>query len=136
MTPELIALSLAGLLHIAGFSVFSYMANVDLGPGYTTSPRDKAPSRDLRKATARLGRAYDNSTAMIGLFAGGCLLIAVAGIGSLFTAIVAYAYVGFRLVYVLAYAKGWRPWRSFIWLGALSCCALLYLTAFISGVAA
>lgn len=135
MTPELTALALAGLLHIAGFAAFSVMANVDLGPGYTTSPRDRAPSRELRKVTARLGRAYDNSTAMIGLFAGGCLLVVVAGADNLFTAIFAYLYVALRALYIFAYARGWRPWRSFIWLGALACCALLYLTALIIGMA-
>ncbi|MBV7377718.1 MAPEG family protein [Maritimibacter dapengensis] len=136
MTPELTALALAGLLHIVGFSAYSVMANVDVGTGYTTSPRDRAPSRELRQVTARLGRAYDNSAAMIGLFAGGCLLVVVAGADNLFTAIFAYLYVALRALYIFAYARGWRPWRSFIWLGALTCCALLYLTALIFGMAA
>lgn len=131
MTPELTALALAGLLHIAAFGVFSYMANVDIGPGYTTSPRDRAPSRALRTVTARLGRAYDNSTAMFGLFAGAALVIVVSGQGTGFTAAVAYAYVALRALYVFAYAFGWKPWRSFIWLGALACCAALYIAALI-----
>ena len=129
MTPELVALCLAALLHIGAFAVFSYMANVDLGTGYTTSPRDLAPRTQMRATTARLGRAYDNSSAMIGLFAGGALVVVLSGQSSLFTAAVAYAYVVLRLIYVFAYALGWRPWRSFIWLGALSCCALLFLAA-------
>ena len=48
MTPELTILALAGLMHIAQFAVASVMANQDVGTGYTTSPRDRAPSREMR----------------------------------------------------------------------------------------
>lgn len=129
MTPELTALALAGLVHIIGFTLYSYMANVDVGLGYSTSARDRAPSRDLRQATARLSRAYDNSAAMFGVFAGAALLIAVTGQSSWFTGSAAYLYVVLRALYVLAYARGWKPWRSLIWVGALLCCTLLYLAA-------
>lgn len=131
MTPELTALALAGLLHIAQFAVASYMANVDVGPGYTTSPRDRPPSLEMRRTTARLLRAYDNSCAMIGLYAGAVAVVAISGQSNAWTAFLAFAYVALRAVYAPAYALGWQPWRSFIWLGALGCCALLYLAALV-----
>lgn len=131
MTPELTALAVAGLLHIAAFSVFSYMANVDVGPGYTTSPRDRAPSRDMRKTTARMMRVYDNSVAQIGLFAAGALLIAVSEQSTQITALAAWAFVALRALYIPAYVLGWQPWRSFIWLGAMACCAVLFIAALV-----
>ena len=131
MSAVLTALAVAGLLHIAQFAVASYMANVDVGPGYTTSPRDRPPSREMRIATARLLRAYDNSCAMIGLFAGAALLIHVSGQVTGWTVLLAWAYVALRALYAPAYALGWQPWRSFIWLGTLACCGLLYLAALI-----
>ncbi|SLN61264.1 MAPEG family protein [Aquimixticola soesokkakensis] len=131
MTPELTILALAGLMHIAQFGVASYMANVDLGPGYTTSPRDRAPSREMRKTTARMLRAYDNHTAMFGLFAAGCLLVSLTGQSSGWTTALAALYLIARLAYIPAYAFGWQPWRSYIWLAALAACALLFLAALV-----
>lgn len=129
MTAELTALALAALVHIVGFAFYSVRANLEVGPGYTTSPRDRAPSRSLTEMTARLGRAYDNSAAMFGVFAAAALLIAVSGQSSALTGALAYAYVALRALYTFAYAFGWKPWRSFIWLAALLCCALLYIAA-------
>ena len=43
MTPFLLTIALAGLLHIVQFVTASTMANMDVGPGYTTSPRDRDP---------------------------------------------------------------------------------------------
>ena len=54
MTPELTALALCGLLQMAQFIPFSVLANRDLGMGYTSSPRDKPPSRQMSVLTGRL----------------------------------------------------------------------------------
>ena len=129
MTPELIALALAGLMHIAQFALASVMANQDLGMGFTSSPRDRAPSREMRTTTARMLRAYDNHAQMFGLFAGGCLLIAVTQQTTPVTAFAAFHYLACRAPYIPAYLYGWKPWRSFLWLGALAACAVLFLAA-------
>lgn len=129
MTPDLTALALVGILHIAQFAVASYMANVDVGPGYTTSPRDRAPSREMRATTARMLRAYDNHNAMFGLFAAAVLLLHVTAQNNGFTATLTFLYLAARGAYVPAYAFGWQPTRSYIWLAAMACCALLYLAA-------
>ena len=129
MTPELTALALAGLLHIVQFSVASYLANVDLGPRYTTGPRDTAPKREMRPTTARMLRAYDNHVQMLGLFAAGALIVAVTGQSTGVTATAAYAYLVARALYIPAYAFGWQPARSYIWLIALAACATLFLAA-------
>ncbi|MGH1332088.1 MAG: MAPEG family protein [Paracoccaceae bacterium] len=131
MTFELTALALAGLLHIAQFSIASYMANVDVGMGYTTSPRDRAPSREMRSITARMLRAYDNAAVMLPLFAAAALIIHTTGQSTAYTATLAFTYLAARALYIPAYAYGWQPWRSYIWIAALICCALMFLAALI-----
>jgi len=131
MTPTLIPLALAGLLHIAQFVVASYMANVDLGPGYTTSPRDRAPSREMRTVTARMLRAYDNHIQMFPFFAAAVLLIHVTGQSSGVTVAAAWVYLIARAFYIPAYALGWAPWRSYIWMVAMLSIAVLFIAALI-----
>ncbi len=60
MTPELTALVLAALLQTLQFVSFATLANRDLTPGYTSSPRDRPPSRQMSNLTARLQRALNN----------------------------------------------------------------------------
>lgn len=129
MTPLLTLLALVGLLHIAQFAVASYMANVDLGQGYTTSPRDRAPSREMRVGTARMLRAYDNHIQMFPFFAAGVFLIHLSGQSSTMTVAAAVVYLIARVLYVPAYAFGWQPWRSLIWVTAMLCCAILFIAA-------
>ena len=131
MTAELTALALAGLLHVAQFAAASYMANVDLGPRYTTGPRDAPPKRALRVATARMLRAYDNHVQMLGLFAAGVLVVSLGQQTSPVTAAAAWTYLAARALYIPAYAFGWQPWRSYIWLVALAACTALFLAALI-----
>lgn len=131
MTPELTALALAGLLHIAQFSLASVMANRDLGPRYTMGSRDSAPTREMRNVTARMLRAYDNHVQMLGLFAIGAILIAVTGQSTGITATAAYLYLAARILYIPAYAFGWNPARSYIWAVALASCATLLIAALI-----
>ena len=81
MTPELTALTLCGLLQFVQYALFLIPANLELGTGYTSSPRDRPPSRQLSLRTARLQRAFTNHFEALILFtlavAGG---IAAAGI--------------------------------------------------------
>ena len=60
MPAELTALALAGLLQSLQFILFAVPANLELGPGYTSSARDRPPSKALSLVTARLQRALNN----------------------------------------------------------------------------
>jgi len=131
MTADLTALALAGLVHIIYFLFFSVRANRELDLDYALGPRDGTPSREPSNITARLGRAYDNSAAMFGLFAGAVLLIAVSGQPSTITAALSWAYVVLRVLYTPAYMLGLTPWRSVFWIGCLICCAGLYIAALV-----
>lgn len=115
MTPELTALALAGLLQAVQYAMFAIPANIELGTGYTSSPRDRPPSRQMSITTGRLQRALNNHFEGLILFT---LAVVVVTLGDQSTATTQYAawtFLAARTLYVPAYALGWRPWRSAIW---------------------
>lgn len=115
MTPELTALALAGLLQAVQYVMFAIPANIELGTGYTSSPRDRPPSRQMSITTGRLQRALNNHFEGLILFT---LAVVVVTLGDQSTATTQYAawtFLAARTLYVPAYALGWRPWRSAIW---------------------
>ena len=115
MTPELTALALAGLLQALQFTIFAIPANVELTPGYTSSARDRPPSRQMSVVTGRLQRALNNHFEGLILFT---LAVVVVNLGNQSTPVTQYAawtYLAARVLYIPAYAFGWRPWRSAIW---------------------
>ena len=126
MTPELTALTLAALLQVVQYVLYAVPANLELGPGYTMSARDREPSKQMSDRTARLGRAMDNHFEGLILFTIACVVITLAGNSSWFTTACAFTYLGARILYIPAYALGLRPWRSYIWaLGFLATLLML-----------
>lgn len=126
MTAELTALTLAGLLQGLQFVAFALPANAELGTGYTSSPRDRAPSRSLSVKTARLQRALNNHFEGLILFTLAVIVVTLGGQNTPFTAACAWVYLGARVLYVPAYYLGWRPGRSLIWaFGFLATMAML-----------
>ncbi|MDG1199665.1 MAG: MAPEG family protein, partial [Porticoccaceae bacterium] len=97
MTPELTALALAALLQSAQFILFAIPANLELGIGYTSSARDRPPSRQLSEKTARLQRALNNHFEGLILFTIAVLVVTLSNQSTPFTAICAYAYLAARL---------------------------------------
>ncbi|MCA8867844.1 MAG: MAPEG family protein [Rhodobacteraceae bacterium] len=115
MTPELTVLTLAALLQMVQFVLFAVPANLELGPGYTMSPRDRLLSRQLSIRTARLQRAMNNHFEGLILFTIAACVIALTNQSTPFTAACTWTYLAARVLYVPAYAFGLRPWRSLIW---------------------
>lgn len=115
MTPELTVLALAGLVQGVQFAVFAIPANLELGTGYTSSPRDRPPSRQLSLTTARLQRALNNHFEGLILFTLAVVVVTLGQQSSPVTHAAAWTYLAARILYVPAYAFGWRPWRSAIW---------------------
>ena len=115
MTPELTVLALAALLQAVQFVLVAVPANLELTPGYLTSARDRAPSRALSERTARLQRAFANHFEGLILFTIAVVVVTLSGQSTGFTAACAWTYLAARIVYVPAYAFGWRPGRSLIW---------------------
>ncbi|WP_306153477.1 MAPEG family protein [Roseovarius sp. MMSF_3281] len=129
MTPELTALTLAALLQVVQYVLYAVPANLELGTGYTTSARDRAPSKQMSDRTARLGRAMDNHFEGLILFTIACVVITLADKSGAFTTACAFTYLGARLLYIPAYALGLRPWRSYIWAIGFFATLLMLLAA-------
>ena len=129
MTPELTALTLAALLQAVQFILYAIPANLELGPGYTMSARDREPSRQLSDKTARLGRALTNHFEGLILFSIATLAITLSDQSTQFTALCAYTYLAARVAYIPAYAFGLSPWRSAIWAVGFLATLLMLLAA-------
>jgi uncharacterized MAPEG superfamily protein len=115
MTPELTALALAGLLQALQLGLFAAFANRDIGHGYTTSARDRPPSRQLSTLSGRLQRAMNNHFEGLILFTLAVTVVTLADQSTPTTQYAAWTYLAARLLYIPAYTFGWRPWRSAIW---------------------
>ncbi|MGK7753411.1 MULTISPECIES: MAPEG family protein [unclassified Roseovarius] len=131
MTPELTVLTLAALLQVVQFALYAVPANLELGPGYTTSARDREPSRRMSDGTARLGRAMDNHFEGLILFTIACVVISVSGQSTGVTTACAWTYLVARIAYIPAYFLGLRPWRSLIWMVGFAATALMYVAALV-----
>lgn len=129
MTPELTALTLAAILQYVQFALYAVPANRELGPGYTMSARDRAPSNTMSDRTSRLGRAFENHFEGLILFAIAVGVIQMSGQNSALTGLCAWTYLAARLLYVPAYALGLRPWRSLIWFIGFLATLLMLLAA-------
>ena len=115
MTPELLVLTLAALLQVVQYALFAIPANIELGAGYTTSARDRPPSRQMSDVTGRLIRAFNNHFESLILFTIAVLVVTLADQSTPTTQNAAWVYLAARILYVPAYALGLRPWRSAIW---------------------
>ncbi|MEO1139643.1 MAG: MAPEG family protein [Pseudomonadota bacterium] len=132
MTPELTVLTLAALLQVVQFVLMSIPANLELGPGKTTSARDRAKlggslEDQLSEKTARLYRALNNHFEGLILFTIACVVVTLSDQSTPFTTACAWAYLIARMVYIPAYYLGLRPWRSLIWLVGFTATTLMLL---------
>ena len=69
----------------------------------------------MSKVTARLQRAMNNHFEGLILFTLAVVVVTLGQQSSPVTQTAAWIYLGARILYVPAYALGWRPWRSAIW---------------------
>jgi uncharacterized MAPEG superfamily protein len=131
MTPELTALALAGLLQGAQYVLMAVPANLELGTAKTLSPRDpdrlgKPLIEQVSPVTGRLFRALDNHFEGLILFTRAVVVVTLSNQSTSVTAACAWAYLAARVLYVPAYAFGWTPWRSLIWMvGFISTMAMI-----------
>jgi uncharacterized MAPEG superfamily protein len=121
MTPELTILTLAALLQVVQYVLMSVPANLELGTGKTTSPRDRSKlggslEDQVSEKTARLFRAFNNHFEGLILFSIAVFIITFSDQTSAVTVLCSGVYLLARIVYIPAYYFGWRPWRSLIWL--------------------
>lgn len=131
MTPELTALTLAGLLQMVQFVLFAIPANMELGTGYTSSARDRPPSRQMSPRTGRLQRALNNHFEGLILFTLAVVVVTLGNQSTPLTQACAWVYLAARILYIPAYAFGWRPWRSAIWFVGFAATLVMMLAALI-----
>ncbi len=131
MTPELTALTLAALLQVVQYLLYAIPANLELGPGYTMSPRDREPSKQMSDGTARLGRALTNHFEGLILFTIAVVTVTLGDQSTPLTAACAWTYLAARVAYIPAYYLGLRPWRSLIWAVGFFATLLMLLAALV-----
>lgn len=136
MSPELTVLTYAALLQCIQFALMAIPANMELGTGKTTSPRDldrlgKPMIELLSVKTARLARAMNNHFEALILFGIAITVISLADKTNAITTACAYTYLGARVLYIPAYYFGWTPWRSYIWFVGFFATLAILVTAII-----
>ena len=127
MTPELTVLALDAILQAAQICVAAASMNRDTGVEYNASPRDEQPQFSV--LTGRLRRAVDNHFEAIALFTIAVVVVTLSGSGSTLTAACAWIYLVARVLYVPAYAFGWSPWRSAIYVIGAAATGVMILAA-------
>lgn len=130
LTPELAALSALAFVHFATIFIAQRFLTRDIGTEGNTGTRENLDER-LSPLTKRLRRATDNFTENVGPFIIAVLVVVLAGKSSTATAVLAWIYVGARVLYVPAYLFGWVPWRSAIWFVGFLATILMLIAALI-----
>lgn len=130
MTPELAALAAALLVQMATLALMAVVANRELGPRVTLSPRDP-PLPPLSSRLGRHMRAVSNGFEGLVLFAPAVLLVHLTDQSTALTQIAAWVYVLARLLYLPAYVLGLVPWRSLLWAAGFFATLILILSALI-----
>jgi len=127
MTPELIALALAGLLQGFQFALYSVLANLQVGPRTAMGPRDQKV--DITGKAGRAQRALNNHFEGLILFTLAVVVVTLGDKTAAFSAGCAYTYLVARILYVPAYYFGLTPWRSLIWMVGFLATMLMLVSA-------
>ena len=127
MTPELTALTFAGILQV--IQIFIYIPNSikQVGHDAAYSPRDK--NIDLKDRAGRIQRAMSNHFEGLILFTIAVVVVTLGDTSNIVTQICAWTYVVARVLYIPAYIFGWVPWRSYIWTVGLMATAIMMIAA-------
>ncbi|WP_282601691.1 MAPEG family protein [Paracoccus sp. PARArs4] len=129
MTPELTVLALAGLLQFGQFVAYSVEAQKTVGRRVAMGPRDDVAGKPLPGRAGRLQRALNNHFEGLIMFTLAVVVVTMGQQGSFFTALMAWIYLGARILYVPAYVLGWVPGRSLIWSVGMGATVLMILAA-------
>ena len=113
MTPELTALTLAALLQVVQFTIYSVLANRQVGVKTALGPRDEPVQ--LTGYAGRAQRALNNHFEGLILFGIAVTVLTLSDKATQLTGLLAFLYLAARILYVPAYLFGLTPWRSLIW---------------------
>ncbi len=93
-------------------------------------PRPSAQPWHVER-TLRLQRALNNHVEWLLFFTIAVVVVTLSEQASSFTALCAWVYLGARVLYVPAYAFGWRPGRSIIWAVGFTATVLMVISTLI-----
>lgn len=129
MPAELTVLALAALLQMVQVMLASMAVTKQTGIEANIGPRDDVPKPT--GIAGRLKRAADNHFEGLVLFTIAVVVVTVGGQSSGLTVACAWLYLAARILYVPAYAYGWAPWRSVIWMvGAAATLVMILASLF------
>ncbi|WP_368185158.1 MAPEG family protein [Aestuariibius sp. HNIBRBA575] len=129
MTTELVILTLAALLQVVQFMLYSVLANMQVTPRVALGPRDKPVT--LSGYAGRAQRAMNNHFEGLILFSIAALVVTLGDKTTGLTAICAWTYLAARIAYIPAYMFGLTPWRTLIWCVGFGATTLMLLSALI-----
>lgn len=127
MTPELTVLTLAALLWVVQFLLYLAAGHGRMDVQKAIGPRDEPVEKP--GICGRLHRALSNHLEGLLLFAIAALVLTITNQSTAFTATAAWIYLLARVLYVPAYAFGWTPWRTVIWMVSLFATVALLIAA-------
>lgn len=125
MPIEVAMLGWAGLILVVQFALMAVAVNLQLGPGYTTGPRDER--REPTGMAGRLYRAFNNMIEAVVFFTVAVVVITLGEAATPSTALAAQMFLAARIAYVPAYVSGVPMLRSAVW--AVGFLATLYILA-------
>ncbi|ARJ69683.1 MAPEG family protein [Paracoccus contaminans] len=126
-TPELTVLGLAAILQAVQIGLAAWSMHRDGLDGWNAGPRDAEPA--FSALTGRLRRAVNNHFEALAFFTIAVVLVQFTASNGRGTAICAAVYLLARILYVLAYAFGWSPWRSVIFMAGFLATMAMIVTA-------
>ena len=113
MPTEVAMLGWAGLVLVAQFLIMAVALNLQLGPVYTTGPRDER--REVTGLAGRVQRAFTNMLEALVFFTLAVVVVTLGNAATPGTALAAKIFVVARVAYVPAYASGIPLLRSVVW---------------------
>ncbi|OCX65866.1 hypothetical protein BFP70_06935 [Thioclava sp. SK-1] len=129
MTPELAALAATALIHVVAVMWSQSSLEADVGRKANVGTRHNLDQR-LSERTLRLRRALHNHVENTGLFIIAVILVQFTASSGWFTGLCAWVFVVARAIYLPAYAFGWVPWRSYIFMAGFMACAAMIVASF------
>ncbi len=127
MPTEVAILGWAGLLLVAQFVLMAVAVNLQLGPAYTSGPRDER--REPTGMPGRLYRAYNNMIEAVVFFTVAVVVVTLGEATTPATALAAQVFLAARVAYVPAYASGIPMLRSVVWAAGFFACVFMLVQA-------
>lgn len=127
MPVEVAMLGWAALVLVLQFLLMAVSVNMQLGPAWTTGPRDEP--RALSGLAGRLKRAFDNMLEGLLIFAVAVVVVTLGDAATAQTALASKIFVVARLAYIPAYVVAVPMLRSAIWGVGFFACVFMIVQA-------